>query len=50
MSRFLAIAFGELDISPTILAVIAALTIFTFLAVAISSYKLVQSSVEKDPE
>ena len=50
MSDLLSVAFGELDIPPIIFAVIAALTLFTFLAVAISSYKLVQSAVEEDTD
>ena len=50
MSNLLSIAFGELDIPPIIFGVIAVLTLFTFVAVAISSYKLVQSAVEEDPE
>ena len=50
MINLVGVAFGELDIPPIIFLVIAALTFFTFLAVAISSYKLVQSAVEEDPE
>ncbi len=42
----LSIAFGELEISKTFLWIIIGLTVFTFLAVGISSFKLVQSITE----
>ena len=48
MKNLIAIAFGELDIPPIVFGIIAALTFFTFLAVAISSYKLVQGVIEED--
>ena len=50
MNPLLAIAFGELDISPTVFGILITLTIFTFLAVAISSFKLVQSAINEDSE
>ena len=42
------IKFGEIDISPTIVILISTLTVITFLAVAISSFKLVQSAIDDD--
>ena len=47
MSIFL-VEFGEIEISSTIVTIIVILTLFTFLAVGISSFKLIQSAVEED--
>tara|TARA_Y100001968_G_C19324956_1_gene701205 strand:+ start:930 stop:1115 length:186 start_codon:yes stop_codon:yes gene_type:complete len=41
------ISFGELEISTKTVIFLISLTSFTFLAVGISSFKLVQSAVEK---
>ena len=41
------VAFGELDISPITIGVLIAITLFTFIAVGVSSFKLVQSTVQK---
>ena len=46
----LAIAFGEIEISRSLLVILICLTTFTFLAVGISSFKLIQSAVEIDDE
>ncbi len=39
------VSFGELDISPLIFGLIIFLTIFVFLAVFVSTVKLIQSLV-----
>jgi len=39
----LAVSFGELDVSPVTIGVMIALSIFTFIAVGLSSLNLVQS-------
>jgi len=39
------VSFGEIDIPPLLLALIIFLTIFVFLAVLISTTKLIQSLV-----
>ncbi len=40
------ISFGEIDISPLVFSLIIFLTIFVFLAVLISTTKLIQSLVD----
>ncbi len=44
------VAFGELDISPLTVGVLLGLSLFTFLAVGVSSFNLVQSAFKKDKE
>ncbi len=44
------IAFGEIEISPLTVFILGALTVFTFLAVGVSSLKLVQSAIEEEGE
>ena len=48
LSNIFLMQFGEIDISPNIVILITALTLITFLAVAISSFKLVQSAIDDD--
>ncbi len=43
MIFFLSIKFGELELSNTTVFILLGLSIFSFLAVAISSLKLIQS-------
>ena len=43
-------SFGEIEISGSIVALIIVLTLFTFIAVGISSFKLVQAAVDDDDE
>ena len=43
-------SFGEIEISGAIVAFIIVLTLFTFLAVGISSFKLVQAAVDDDDD
>ena len=45
-----AVSFGELDISPATIAVMVGISIFTFLAVGLSSFNLVQSLFEDNKE
>ncbi len=40
------VSFGEIDISPLLFALIIFLTLFVFLAVLISTTKLIQSLVK----
>ena len=42
------VAFGEMELSPLTIIILIGLTVFTFLAVGISSLKLVQSAFEKE--
>ena len=42
------VSFGEIEISQSIVALLIALTAFTFIAVGISSFNLIQSLVGKD--
>ena len=44
----LCVAFGEIEVSKTLLGILIFLTTFTFLAVGISSYKLIQSVLGDD--
>ncbi len=46
----LGVAFGEMDISPLTVFILGALTVFTFLAVGLSSMNLVKSAVEDEKE
>ena len=46
----LAVSFGELDISPTTVAILVGLSLFTFAAVAISSLNLVKSLFDDDSD
>tara|TARA_Y100001968_G_scaffold322121_1_gene357655 strand:+ start:1454 stop:1627 length:174 start_codon:yes stop_codon:yes gene_type:complete len=50
LKLFINISFGELEISNFTFAVLIALTCFTFLAVGISSFKLVQSATDDEDE
>tara|TARA_Y100001968_G_scaffold316668_1_gene344798 strand:+ start:1249 stop:1407 length:159 start_codon:yes stop_codon:yes gene_type:complete len=43
---FFIVSFGEIDIPPLLFALIIFLTIFVFLAVLISTTKLIQSLVK----
>ncbi len=45
LSDLFIVSFGEIDISPLFFALIIFLTLFVFLAVLISTYKLIQSIV-----
>ena len=44
------VSFGEIDISPLVFGLIIFLTIFVFLAVLISTTKLIQSLVNDSDE
>ena len=41
------VSFGEIDISPIIISLIAFITLFVFLAVLISTTKLIQSLINE---
>jgi len=43
-----AVSFGELDISPTTIVLLIGLSTFIFIAVGLSSFKLVQSLLKSD--
>ena len=44
------IAFGELDISNKMAIFLLTISVFVFLAVGISSFKLIQSAFDSDEE
>ena len=46
----IAVSFGELDISPLTLGLLIAVTLFIFVAVGLSSLKLIQSLFKEDPD
>tara|TARA_Y100001968_G_scaffold213995_1_gene196925 strand:- start:183 stop:329 length:147 start_codon:yes stop_codon:yes gene_type:complete len=48
MIKTLAIAFGELEISSTMFVFLIGLTLFIFLAVILSSIKLVQGAIDEE--
>jgi len=43
-----AVSFGELDISPVTVAILLAISVFTFIAVGLSSFQLVQSAIKDE--
>ncbi len=45
-----AVSFGELDISPITIGILIGLSLFTFLAVGVSSANLIGSLIKKDNE
>jgi len=47
LSNFFIVSFGEIDISPFMFALIIFLTLFVFLAVLVSTIKLIQSLVNE---
>ena len=47
---FVSINFGELEISNTTVFILLALSIFSFLAVGISSLKLIQAALSSGEE
>ena len=47
---FLSINFGELELSNTTVFILLGLSIFSFFAVAISSFKLIQAALESEDE
>ena len=47
---FISINFGELELSNTTVFILLGLSIFSFLAVAISSFKLIQSALSSGEE
>ena len=47
---FLSINFGELEISNTTVYILLGLSIFSFLAVGISSFKLIQAALSSGEE
>ena len=46
LSNFFIVSFGEIDIPPLLFGLIIFLTLFVFLAVLISTTKLIQSLVK----
>ncbi|WP_269610232.1 hypothetical protein [Prochlorococcus marinus] len=46
LTNLFAVSFGEIDIPPLLFALIIFLTLFVFLAVVISTTKLIQSLVD----
>jgi len=46
LSKLFIVSFGEIDIPPFLFALIIFLTLFVFLAVIISTTKLIQSLVK----
>ena len=46
--QFLAIAFGELEISNLTFGILIGLSAFVFVAVGLSSYKLIQSLTNEE--
>ena len=47
---FFTIKFGEIQISTPVAVLLILLTLFTFISVGISSFKLVQSAVEEEED
>ena len=47
LSNLFIVSFGEIDISPFMFALIIFLTLFVFLAVLVSTIKLIQSLVNE---
>ncbi|KGG15048.1 MULTISPECIES: hypothetical protein [unclassified Prochlorococcus] len=47
---FIAIQFGELELSTTTVSILVVITLFIFLAVGISSFKLIQSAFDSEDE
>ena len=50
MIFFLAVNFGELELSNTTVFILLGLSIFSFLAVGISSFKLIQAAFDSEDQ
>ncbi len=50
MYNFLSIKFGEIEVSSLAFAAIIVLSLFTFIAVGISSFNLVSSAIKPNRE
>ncbi|KGG12653.1 hypothetical protein EV05_1866 [Prochlorococcus sp. MIT 0601] len=45
---FITVKFGELDLPISTIVILLSITVFIFVAVGLSSFKLIQSAFEED--